>query len=85
MAIHTEPGNRELASGIRLPVTEAAARHTLLLPIYASMTDAEQAYVIEHLLEALQPGPTAASSRPGRASNADSHPRSVNGHPGGQR
>jgi dTDP-4-amino-4,6-dideoxygalactose transaminase len=35
-------------------VTEAATRHTLLLPIYATMTSTEQDYVIDHLLRALR-------------------------------
>jgi perosamine synthetase len=53
MAIHLEPYYRERCSELRLPVTESATRHTVLLPIYASMTDTEQEYVIEHLLRAL--------------------------------
>lgn len=54
MAIHLEPYYRQRYPGVRLPVTESATRHTLLLPIYATMTSTEQEYVIEHLLEALQ-------------------------------
>jgi perosamine synthetase len=53
MAIHLEPYYRERCAELRLPVTECATRHTVLLPIYASMTDTEQDYVIEHLLRAL--------------------------------
>jgi perosamine synthetase len=53
MAIHLEPSYSLLFPHLRLPVTEAAARHTLLLPIYAAMTETEQAYVIEHLLRIL--------------------------------
>jgi perosamine synthetase len=53
MAIHLEPYYCERRSERRLPVTESATRHTVLLPIYANMTDTEQEYVIEHLLRAL--------------------------------
>jgi dTDP-4-amino-4,6-dideoxygalactose transaminase len=53
MAIHSEPYYRERDPGLRLPVTDSATRHTLLLPIYATMTSTEQEYVIEHLLRAL--------------------------------
>jgi perosamine synthetase len=55
MAIHLEPYYRERYPGQRLPVTESATRHTVLLPIYATMTSTEQEYVIEHLLLALDP------------------------------
>jgi dTDP-4-amino-4,6-dideoxygalactose transaminase len=44
---------------VRLPVTEDAARDTLLLPMYATMTSIEQEYVVKHLLQALK------ASRPG--------------------
>jgi perosamine synthetase len=53
MAIHREPYYRERYPTLALPVTESAARHTLLLPTYPSMTSTEQEYVIEHLLRAL--------------------------------
>jgi perosamine synthetase len=53
MAIHLEPYYRERYPTLALPMTESAARHTLLLPTYPSMTSAEQEYVIEHLLRAL--------------------------------
>jgi len=49
MAVHMEPYYRERIPTVRLPVTETAATHTLLLPVYATMTDSEQEYVIEHL------------------------------------
>jgi dTDP-4-amino-4,6-dideoxygalactose transaminase len=54
MAIHMEPYYRRRYAGVRLPVTEAASRQTLLLPIYATMTSAEQEYVVEHLLAAVE-------------------------------
>jgi perosamine synthetase len=56
MAIHLEPYYRQRVPGVRLPVTEAASRETVLLPIYGTMTTAEQDYVIEHLLDALAAG-----------------------------
>jgi dTDP-4-amino-4,6-dideoxygalactose transaminase len=54
MAIHMEPYYRERFPHVRLPVTESATRQTLLLPIYATMTDAEQQYVVENLLSSLR-------------------------------
>jgi perosamine synthetase len=53
MAIHLEPQYRQRWPDLRLPVTESATRHTLLLPIYATMTSTEQEYVIDQLLRAL--------------------------------
>ena len=53
MAIHLEPYYHQRFPQVRLPVTETATRHTLILPNYATMTEAEQAYVIEHLRRAL--------------------------------
>jgi dTDP-4-amino-4,6-dideoxygalactose transaminase len=54
MAIHMEPYYRQRYPTVRLPVTENAARQTLLLPIYATMTSVEQEYVVEHLLRIVQ-------------------------------
>jgi perosamine synthetase len=54
MAIHMEPYYRERYPTVRLPITETAARHTMLLPIYATMTTSEQEYVVEHLLRIVQ-------------------------------
>jgi perosamine synthetase len=54
MAIHMEPYYRLRYPGLRLPATESATRHSLLLPIYAMMTDLEQEYVIENLLGSLR-------------------------------
>jgi dTDP-4-amino-4,6-dideoxygalactose transaminase len=53
MAVHLEPYYRRLFPRVALPVTETAARQTILLPIYATMTESEQEYVIEHLHRAL--------------------------------
>jgi perosamine synthetase len=54
MAIHLEPYYRQRFPLVRLPVTETAAHHTLLLPAYCSMTAMEQEYVIDHLLRILR-------------------------------
>jgi len=53
MAIHLEPAYRHRHAHAPLPITEEATRQTLLLPNYATMTEDEQAYVIEHLLRIL--------------------------------
>jgi perosamine synthetase len=54
MAIHEEPYYLERFGRVSLPVTEAATRETLLLPLYMTMTDAEQDRVIDSLRRALQ-------------------------------
>jgi perosamine synthetase len=54
MAIHEEPYYVERFGRASLPVTEAATRETLLLPLYMTMTDAEQDRVIDALRRALQ-------------------------------
>jgi perosamine synthetase len=54
MAIHLEPYYRQRFPQVRLPVTETAACHTLLLPTYCTMTAVEQDYVIDHLLRILR-------------------------------
>lgn len=51
MAIHLEPAYRNGYSQGELTVTERAARETLLLPIYSTMSEVEQEYVIDHLLK----------------------------------
>ena len=53
MAIHLEPAYRKLLPRVLLPNTEEAAAKTMLLPLYAEMTLAEQDTVIEALSEAL--------------------------------
>jgi dTDP-4-amino-4,6-dideoxygalactose transaminase len=55
MAIHLEPYYRQRFPHVNLPVTEGAAQCTLLLPIYATMTDDQQDYVIDHLRKILHP------------------------------
>jgi dTDP-4-amino-4,6-dideoxygalactose transaminase len=54
MAIHLEPAYRALAGEVSLPATEAAARETLLLPLFPGLADAEQEYVASSLAEALR-------------------------------
>lgn len=49
MAIHEEPYYVSRFGSVSLPVTEAATRQTLLLPLYATMTEAEQDRVIDAL------------------------------------
>lgn len=49
MAIHLEPLYRRLFPDVRLPVTEAASAQTLLLPLFAGMSEAEQDRVIGSL------------------------------------
>ena len=56
MAIHLEPYYRAQYPRLTLPVTETAARRAMLLPIYATMTTAEQDYVIEQFVSALHTG-----------------------------
>jgi perosamine synthetase len=49
MAIHLEPYYRRRFGRISLPVTEEATRHTLLLPLFATMTEEEQDAVLNAL------------------------------------
>jgi perosamine synthetase len=53
MAIHEEPYYVNRFGHISLPETEAATRNTLLLPLFASMTEAEQDRVIDALRRSL--------------------------------
>ncbi|HLZ24033.1 MAG TPA: DegT/DnrJ/EryC1/StrS family aminotransferase [Ktedonobacterales bacterium] len=53
MAIHEEPYYASRFGRVALPVTEAATRETLLLPLFASMTEEEQDRVIEALRRSL--------------------------------
>jgi perosamine synthetase len=53
MAIHREPVYRERCRSVSLPVTETAAATTVLIPLYAGMTDGEQEYVIDHVRKVL--------------------------------
>lgn len=53
MAIHLEPFYRSRFPDVHLPATERATAETLLLPLFAGMTEAEQDRVVEALLTAL--------------------------------
>lgn len=52
-AIHATPAYRARFPGLRLPRTESARDSSLLLPIYPTMTDAEQDFAIRELLAAV--------------------------------
>ena len=53
MASHLERTYTDRYGRISLPVTEEVARTTMLIPIYATMTEDEQTYVIDALREEL--------------------------------
>lgn len=53
MASHLEKTYTDRNGKVSLPVTEAATASTMLIPLYATMTDDEQTYVIESLREEL--------------------------------
>ncbi|MGH2500775.1 MAG: DegT/DnrJ/EryC1/StrS family aminotransferase [Candidatus Limnocylindria bacterium] len=55
MASHLERTYTERIGTVRLPVTEEATRTTMLIPLYATMTEEEQRYVIDALREELGP------------------------------
>jgi perosamine synthetase len=54
MAIHEEPHYAGRFGKVSLPVTEAATRETLLLPLYATMTEQEQDRVVDALRRAVR-------------------------------
>jgi len=53
MASHLEKVYRDRVGKVSLPITEEKARSTMLIPLFATMTDDEQSYVIESLREEL--------------------------------
>ena len=53
MASHLEKVYRDRVGRVSLPITEQKARSTMLIPLFATMTDDEQSYVIESLREEL--------------------------------
>ena len=55
MASHLEKTYTDRNGKVSLPVTEAATAATMLIPLYATMTDEEQSWVIESLREELGP------------------------------
>ncbi len=54
MAIHMTAYYRKHFPNVSLPVTERASRNSIILPMYATMTETEHAYVLEHLLPLLK-------------------------------
>ncbi len=55
MASHLEKTYTSRYGRLSLPITEEATRTTMLIPLYAAMTDEEQTYVIGALREELGP------------------------------
>ena len=53
MASHLERTYTSRYGKVSLPVTEEVARTTMLIPLYATMTEDEQSYVIDALREEL--------------------------------
>ena len=53
MASHLEKTYTDRIGRVSLPVTEEATEHTMLIPLFATMTDEEQTYVIDALREEL--------------------------------
>jgi perosamine synthetase len=53
MASHLEKIYRDRVGAVSLPITEQKAKSTMLIPLFATMTDDEQTYVIESLREEL--------------------------------
>ena len=51
MAIHREKPYCDLVENYSLPETEKAADNTITLPLYPQMTEDEQEYVIESVIE----------------------------------
>ena len=60
MASHLEKVYRDRVGTVSLPITEQKARSTMLIPLFATMTDDEQTYVIESLREELLARSTAS-------------------------
>jgi dTDP-4-amino-4,6-dideoxygalactose transaminase len=55
VASHLEKTYTSRDGKVSLPVTEEVARTTMLIPLYATMTEDEQTYVIDALREELEP------------------------------
>jgi dTDP-4-amino-4,6-dideoxygalactose transaminase len=53
MASHLEKTYTSRIGKVSLPITEESTRTTMLIPLYATMTDEEQSWVIESLREEL--------------------------------
>jgi len=55
MASHLEKTYVDRIGKVSLPITEEATAHTMLIPLFATMTDEEQTYVIDALRDELGP------------------------------
>ena len=55
MASHLEKTYTDRIGRVSLPVTERMTETTLLIPLFAEMTDEQQSYVIDALREELGP------------------------------
>ena len=53
MASHLEKTYVDRIGKVSLPITEEATAHTMLIPLFATMTDEEQTYVIDSLRDEL--------------------------------
>ena len=53
MASHLEPPYRKMYPTLRLPVTEAVAAETIILPLFPQMSQQQQTFVIKTLLASL--------------------------------
>jgi dTDP-4-amino-4,6-dideoxygalactose transaminase len=61
MTAHREPAYRNRGCRVRLPVTEWASDHSLLIPLYPELTGSEQDQVVAGLFEAFQLDPAGAT------------------------
>jgi perosamine synthetase len=53
LSCHDEPYFRQFCDGVYLPITDEIIRTTVCLPLYPTMTEEEQDYVVESLQEVL--------------------------------
>ncbi|QEW23426.1 UDP-4-amino-4-deoxy-L-arabinose--oxoglutarate aminotransferase (plasmid) [Paracoccaceae bacterium] len=67
MNMHQEPAQADLPLRVALPHSEAARDHTVLLPLYAQMTRADQDQVLNGLIKAL--ARTAGTGHTGHTGN----------------
>jgi perosamine synthetase len=88
MAIHEEPYYVARYGQVALPITEAAARQTLLLPLFADMSEAEQDRVVAALRAALsspsrpsRPKGDQSARRAARIARVESWPTRAHGAP----
>lgn len=72
IACHLELHHRQFQRSTPLPESESATSQTLLLPMYAGLTDTDQESVVDALREALDEIQAARTAKP---SNLESYPR----------